>query len=227
MLEQTDTLSTMRLPIALTLTLVFAASAHTAWAQKSTQHNRYRWTDSHGAVQYGDSPTADALQNGYDVIDARGTVIKHVDRVKTAEERKSDASVAETAAKEKQRAQEAALADRQLLQAYPSEEALIEAQKKRIAAVDQELTNVKVSQADQEKSLTEQLAYASTFERDGKPVPAAVKQQMETLRVNIENQKKFIATKVAQRADFEQKNQTELAHYRELRAAQARGASQP
>lgn len=217
----------MRTALAFALTLAFAASAPTAWAQKNTQHNRYRWTDAHGAVQYGDSPTADALQNGYDVIDARGTVIKHVDRVKTTEERKSDATAAETAAQEKRRAEEAAQADRQLLQAYPSEEALAEAQKKRLAAIDQELTNVKVSQADQEKSLTEQLAYASTFERDGKPVPAAVKQQIETLRVNIENQKKFIATKVAQRADFEQKNQTELAHYRELRAAQARGASQP
>ncbi len=213
----------MRL-IAFALTLALVASA---WAQKTTQHNRYRWTDSHGAVQYGDTPTADALQNGYDVIDARGVVIKHVDRVKTAEERKSEASAAETAAKEKQRAEEIAQADRQLLQAYPSEEALVEAQKKRIAAVDQELANVKVSQSDQEKSLTEQLAYASTFERDGKPIPAPVKQQIETLRVNIESQKKFVAAKVAQRADFEQKNQAELAHYRELRAAQARNASQP
>lgn len=213
----------MRTAFTFALTLAFAVSAQPTWAQKSTQHNRYRWTDAHGAIQYGDAPTAEALQNGYDVIDARGSVVKHVDRVKTVEERKSDATAAEAAAQEKRRAEEAAQADRQLLQAYPSEEALVEAQKKRLAAVDQELTNVKVSQADQEKSLTEQLAYASTFERDGKPIPATVKQQIETLRVNIESQKKFIATKVAQRADFEQKNQTELAHYRELRSAQASG----
>ena len=152
-------------------------------------------------------------------------MIKHVDRAKTVEERKSDANAADAAAKEKQRADATAQADRQLLQAYPSENALIDAQKKRIVAVDQEIANVKASQTDQEKSLAEQLTYASTFERDGKPVPPAVKQQIETLRTNIENQKKFVASKIAQRADFEQKAQAELAHYRELRAAQLKGGS--
>ena len=215
----------MRPLICFVLTLAFAASTQSAIAQKKSTHNRYRWTDSHGSVQYGDSPTAEALQAGYDVIDARGTVIKHVDRAKTVEERKSDANAADAAAKEKQRADATAQADRQLLQAYPSENALIDAQKKRIVAVDQEIANVKASQTDQEKSLAEQLTYASTFERDGKPVPPAVKQQIETLRTNIENQKKFVASKIAQRADFEQKAQAELAHYRELRAAQLKGGS--
>lgn len=215
----------MRSTIALALTLVVAVSQ--AAEQPHSGHNRYRWTDARGIVQYADSPTPEALQAGYDVIDARGIVIKHVDRIKTAEEKKSEANAAAAAAQEKQRADNAAQADRQLLQAYPSEEALVDAQKKHIAAIDQEVANVKVSEANQEKSLAEQLAYASTFERDGKPLPAPVKQQVETLRTNVENQKKFIATKLAQREDSEQKAQAELAHYRELRAAQAKESGQP
>ena len=212
----------MRSTTTFAFTLVLAASQ--ALAQQPSGHTRYRWTDSHGLVQYGDSPTAEALQAGYDVIDGRGVVVKHVDRMKTAEEKKSDESTAAALEREKQHASEAAQADRQLLQAYPSEEALIDAQKKRIAAIDQDIANVKVSETNQEKSLAEQLAYASTFERDGKAVPAPLKQQVEMLRVNVEKQKTFIAAKLAQRADSEQKAQIELAHYRELRSAQTKEA---
>jgi len=209
----------MRLPIMFALTLGLATAASLAWSQ-GKGHNRYRWTDSHGAVQYADSPTAEALLVGYDVIDSRGNVVKHVDRVKTAEEKSADASAASVAAQEKQRAAEAAQADRQMLQAYTSEQALLDAQKGRLAAIDQEIANVKVSEAIQEKSLAEQLGYASTFERDGKPVPATVKQQIETLRGNVAAQKKFITKKLAERTESELRAQAELIRYRDLRATQ-------
>jgi len=209
----------MRLPITFALTLGLATAASLAWSQ-GKGHSRYRWTDSHGAVQYADSPTAEALQVGYDVIDSRGNVVKHVDRVKTAEEKSADASAATVAAQEKQRATEAAQADRQMLQAYTSEQALLDAQKGRLAAIDQEIANVKVSEAIQEKSLAEQLGYASTFERDGKPVPAAVKQQIETLSSNVAAQKRFITKKLAERTESELRAQAELTRYRELRATQ-------
>ena len=209
----------MRFPITFALTLGLAMAASLAWPQ-GKGHNRYRWTDAHGAVQYADSPTAEALQVGYDVIDSRGNVVKHVDRVKSAEEKSADASAANVAAQEKQRAAEAAQADRQMLQAYASEQALLDAQKGRLAAIDQEIANVKVSEAIQEKSLAEQLVYASTFERDGKPVPATVKQQIETLRANVAAQQKFITKKLAERAESELRAQAELIRYRELRATQ-------
>lgn len=216
----------MRFSTSLALTLALAAVAtQYVRADDKGLHNRYRWTDAHGIVQYSDVPTAEALQAGYDVIDARGSVVKHVDRVKNADERKADAAAADASAREKQRIEEAAQADRQLLQAYPSEQALIAAQKGRVVAIDLDLANVKISEANQEKSLTEQLTYASTFERDGKPVPAAVKQQIEALSRNVAAQRKYTADKLAERALSEQKAQAELAHYRELRAAQQKAGS--
>lgn len=214
----------MRPVTRFTLILVLASFVPAVPAQQKTSPQyRYRWTDAHGVVQYTDAPTAEALRNGYDVVDGRGSVVRHVERVKTAEEQQSEADAADAAARARRHAEEAAQANQQLLRAYPSEQALIEAQKQRLGAIDQDLANVKISQADQEKSLAEQLAYAATFERDGKPVPATVRQQVETLRSNVESQKKFVAAKLAQRAEFEQKTQAELAHYRELRAMQAKG----
>ena len=215
----------MRLPITFALTLGLATAASLAWSQ-GKGHSRYRWTDSHGAVQYADSPTAEALQVGYDVIDSRGNVVKHVDRVKTAAEKSADASAAAATAQEKRRAAEAAQSDQQMLRAYTSEQALIDAQTGRLAAIDQELANVKVSEAIQEKSLAEQLVYASTFERDGKPVPPTVKQQIETLRANVAAQQKFTANKLADRAESELRAKAELARYRELRAAQQKTDAQ-
>ncbi|MBS0590525.1 MAG: DUF4124 domain-containing protein [Proteobacteria bacterium] len=213
----------MRRPVSITLLTLSAIATLPAWAQQGgvTPH-RYRWTDSHGVVQYGDSPSAEALRVGYEVIDGRGMVVKRVDRVKTAAEKKAEASVVDAAAQEKQRAIDARQADAQLLQAYPSEDALIAVQKMRLVAIDQDIANVKVSQADQEKNLAEQLAYAATFERDSKPVPAATRQQIESLRVNIDKQKKFIADDQAKRAAVEKKSADEFAHYRELRAARAK-----
>lgn len=210
----------MRPITALALIFAFAAAAPSAMAQN--KGNRYRWIDPHGGVQYADSPTAEALQAGYDVIDARGSVVKHVDRVKSAEEKKADADAALASAQEKQRADDAALADRRMLQAYPSEQVLIDEQHGRIAAIDQDVANVKVSLSNQEKGLAEQLAYASTFEREGKPVPAPVKQQIEALRKNVEELKTHAETRLAERAKAQEKAQAELAHYRELREAQKR-----
>jgi hypothetical protein len=222
MLRETWSDSFMRLTIFFAATLALAAAAPLTHAQNKGVHYRYRWTDTHGIVQYADSPTAEALQAGYDVIDARGSVVRHVDRMKTAAEKRSDADAAVAATQAQQQETRLVDSDRQLLAAYPTEQALIEMQNKRIAAIDQQLGNIKISQTDQEKSLTDQLAFASTFERENKPVPAPVKQQIDTLRANVEAQQKAAATKQADLTAAKQKAEAELAHYRELRAAQAK-----
>jgi hypothetical protein len=200
--------------------LALSTQALVAQPVDSSMHNRYRWKDTHGVVQYSDTLPAEALQLGYDVLDAQGMVVRHTDRAKTAEERKADAAAAAAQAEVNQRAAEAAKADQQLLVAYTSEEDLAAAQQAKLDAVDQTVANVRVSQADQEKALSEQLAHAATFERDNKPVPALVQQQIEALRKNIETQKTFIEHKQSERAAIAQKSIAELAHYRELRAKQ-------
>ena len=43
--------------LALTLALAAVATQH---ARADGAHNRYRWTDAHGIVQYSDVPTAEA-----------------------------------------------------------------------------------------------------------------------------------------------------------------------
>lgn len=203
---------TRSLIVLFTLAFSLAAAAEDAV--------RYKWKDAQGAVQFTDTLPPEALQSGYDIVDAQGMVVKHVDRARTAAERKADADAAAAAAAAKQHIEDQARADQQLLLAYSSESELIATQQGHLAAIDQSIKTVRASQIDQEKSLADQTAHAATFERDSKPVPFAVKQQIETLRKSISEQTAFIARKQAERASAAKNAETELAHYRELRAKQ-------
>jgi hypothetical protein len=217
------TMHLLRTTLAVVVLTIVSLQAGAASSGSST---RYRWKDAHGVVQYTDTLPAEALQLGYDVVDAQGLVLRHVDRPKSAEEKKADAAAASAQATAKQRALEATKADQQLLVAYASDKELAAAQKAKLDGIDLILQNVRVSQADQEKSLNEQLAHASTFERDNKPVPASVKQQIEILRKNIETQNVYLANKLKERAETELKGEAELAHYKELRAKEAAASAE-
>jgi len=198
--------------LLLTLPQAFAATPPGPGA-----NNRYKWKDAQGSVHFADTLPAEALQSGYDVVDAQGVVIRHVDRPRTAEERKADALAIATETEAKQRAAASAAADRQLLATYPTEGDLAAVHQDRLDAVDKALSNIRVSLADQEKGLDDQLSHAATFERDGKSVPASVRQQIETLRKTIADQNAFITRREAERADLVRQSEAEMLHYRELR----------
>jgi Domain of unknown function (DUF4124) len=210
-------------PILIGIALA-ALSLH-ALAADDASRKRYRWKDPQGLVHYTDTLPAEALQVGYDVVDAQGLVIHHVDRARTAEEKKADAATAAAELETKQKAIDQSNADQQLLVAYGTEEDLATSQKAKLVALDQTVQNVRMSQTDQEKSLADELAHAASLERNNKPVPAPVTQQIEILRKNIEDQKAFIEHKQRERVETEQKSALEMAHYRQLRAAQAAKAA--
>ncbi len=207
----------MHAPTRILITLAALAVSYAAYAEGFT---RYKWKDAQGSIQFSDTLPAEALKNGYDVVDSQGMVVKHVDRERTAAERKADADAAAAAAAAKQRTEEQARADQQMLLAYSTEAELIAAQQGHLAAIDQSIKTVRLSQVDQEKSLAELTAHAATFERDGKPVPLTVKQQIETLRKSIAEQGAFITRKQTERNNTEKASAVELARYRELRAKQ-------
>jgi hypothetical protein len=210
----------MRLTARILIVFALVAVSLPLFAQDSPAHPRYRWKDTQGGLHYTDTLPSEALQNGYDVVDGHGFVVKHVERALTAEERKTGAATAAAQATANQHAQEQARVDQQLLVAYASEQDLVVAQKAKLEAIDQTIQNVQLSQSDQEKNLSEQLAHAASLENNGKPVPALVQQQIETLRKNIEAQKAFVGRKQQERTAAAQKSEEEMAHYRELRAKQ-------
>lgn len=209
----------MKTPIRLLVAIALAVCGLVQVADAATQtQTRFKWRDAQGSLHFSDTLPPEALQMGYDVVDTQGLVIRHVDRPRSAAERKAEASAAAEREEATRRSAEIAATDRLLLATYPTEEDLAAVHKDRLDALEKTLSNVEVSLADQEKGLSDQLAHAETFERDGKPVPISVKREIETLRKTIEGQHAFITRREQERVELIKQSEQEISHYRQLKA---------
>lgn len=206
----------------LALGLALAAPAVAA----KPDHNRYKWKDAQGNLHYDDALPTEALQFGYEVVNPRGLVIKHVDRAKTMEELHADAAASAKAAEQKHADDAQAQNDQQLLAAYPSEQALVSSQQAQLDMIDQNVHATQLSLENQEQSLTQMLSHAADLDRTGKPIPATLKAQIEALRRNVEQQKTYIANKETEKAGLAQKFADAIAHYRSVQT-KAQAHSQP
>jgi len=204
--------------IVLASALLLAVASAAALAADSGARNRYKWHDAQGNLHFDDALPVEALQFGYDVVNASGIVVKHVERARTSEELKSDEEAAARKAAEKHAADEQTKADQQTLAAYPTENELLNSQQAQISMLDQNIHATEVSLQSQEKSLTEMLSHAADLDRTGKPVPPSLQSQIDVLRRNVEQQKAYIANKQKEKEAAAKRFEVELTHYRELRA---------
>lgn len=200
--------------IALCLFALAAASALAA----NKSHERYRWKDAQGVVHFDDVLSDAAIHAGYDVVGGSGMLIRRVAPPMTTEELKADEKAKAQKKAAEKAAAEQARDDAQMLAAYPTEQELSDAHDAQLAMIDQYIQSTQVSLQSQEGSLTDMLSHAADLERVGKPIPAALSRQIESLRTNIEKQKAYIAAKQQEKIDSAAKFETELAHYREVRA---------
>ena len=60
-----------------------------AFAAPPTPTTHYRWTDASGVVHFGDTIPSSALAGGYDIVNAQGMVVRHVERELTPAERRA------------------------------------------------------------------------------------------------------------------------------------------
>jgi chromosome segregation ATPase len=207
----------MRSIIANTLVLSLALFGWSVCAAVDSEHKQYRWKDSAGNLHLSDTLTADALQTGYDVINDKGIVVRHIDRAMTAEERTTEEAAAAAAVVAKREAEQRAESDRRMLAAYPTENDLVRARQARIDGVEQSIAGATNSLNGQEQSLSESLAQASALERNNKPVPASLKQQIESLRKSAESLRHYIERRQKEKVEATKKLETDLAQYREAR----------
>jgi hypothetical protein len=191
-----------------------------AWAADTGKHNRYKWTDAEGNLHYTDALPPEAVKYGYDVVNAQGIVIKHVDRMKTPEERA--AAKAELAkAKAAREAEETRRrSDQQMLAAYPTEDDLKRAQHQQSEMMEQNITSARISLQSQEKTLAELLGHAAELDSSGKPVPPALAKKIGDMRKQVEDQREYIARKQRERDETIARFDDELAHYRSLKSPQ-------
>lgn len=181
---------------------------------------RYRWHDSQGLVHYSDSLSSEAMKYGYDVVNDRGLVVRHVERQLTVAERELASKKAAAAAAQKHVEEERAHAEQQMLAAYPNEADFVANQKDQLSTIDQQVATTRANLRSQEKALTDLLDRAGDLERAKQPVPKFLSDRIAEQRNTVAEQRATLDRLLATYVTTELKNEQELQRYRELKAQQ-------
>lgn len=200
-------------------------SSLSAQAQTPTGSSvRYKWVDEHGLMHFSDSLTAEAMKYGYDLVNDHGLVVRHVPRQLNAEERAAANKLAAEQAARERAAQEIASADTQMLSAYPDEESYRISLQQALDTIDQQIHTTQINLRSQEKALTDLLARAADLENAKDPVPKFVTDNIASQRSVVTQQRDNLKRQQALRAQTVQTQVQQLAHYRQLRAAESKPA---
>lgn len=219
--------------IVLATTAVLA-TAGAAFAQRRGGGSagsavQYRWHDAQGLAHYSDSLSADAIANGYDIVNSRGMVIRHVDRPLTAQERVEARQRAEAQAARQREEDQRRREDQQLLAAYPDEKDFIAAQDDELKNIDQQIATTRNSLQTQEKALADLLDRAGELERAKQPVPKFLTDKIAAQRNVVASQRAMVERLQASYVNTQLKNEALLQRYRKMKASidQANGSGEP
>lgn len=197
-----------------------------ALAQSNTTNNnnfRYKWKDAGGHSFFSDSLTPEAMKSGYDVVNAQGVTVRHVDRQLTADEREAARKVAEQQAAAQAAADQRKRDDTQLLNAYPDEAAFATAKQAELDNVDQAARTTRMNLQGQEKALADLLTRAGDLERGKQPVPPYLTDRITEQRNTVAGLRAALQRQQAARDAAQLNMDAQLKHYRELKAADAAG----
>ena len=207
-----------RIPSCLLFAAVACGMCAPAFAAPPTPTTHYRWTDASGVVHFSDTIPSSALAGGYDIVNAQGLVVRHVERELTPAERRAAAARAAQEAAVRRDAQQRRVADAQMLAAYPTDQDLKASQQAQLQQIQADISSLETNLRSQEDSLTELLAHAADLEHSEQPIPPYVSKRIAEQRQSVNDER---AALVQKRADFVQTEvrfAAQLEHYRALRA---------
>ena len=211
--------SMRKLPIAFATALLGVCLA--AHAQ-NTGNVRYKWVDGQGLPHFSDSLSAEALKYGYSLVNDHGLVVQRVPRQLSLQEHAAAEKLAAVQAAKQRAEQEQANADAQMLAAYPDEASYTISQQQTLDTLDQQIRTTQINLRSQEKALTDLLSHAADIERAKRPVPKFLADSITQQRNVVTGQRNVMARQQAERAQDVQQQVAQLAHYRQLSAAQAK-----
>ena len=209
---------------SLLILAALALGASVAVFAQSTSSVRYKWYDGQGLMHYSDSLTADAMKYGYDLVNDRGLVVRHVPRQLNAEERAVAAKVAAAEAAKQRAAQDVANAEAQMLNAYPDEESYKISQQQLLDTIDQQIHTTQINLRSQEKALTDLLARAAEIENSKKPVPKYLTDSIATQRNTVTGLRNTQQRQQGLRVQTVEDQKKQLVRYRQLKVEQGQAS---
>jgi len=197
-----------------------------AAAQSNTTNNsafRYKWKDTSGHSYFSDSLTPDAMMAGYDVVNAQGVTVRHVDRQLTPDERAAAKKVADQQAAALLAEQQRQRDDAQMLNAYPNEASFMSEKNAELDNFEQAARTTRMNLQGQEKALADLLTRAGDLERAKQPVPPYLSQRITEQRNTVASLRATLQRQQASKEAAKLKIDAQLQHYRQLKAAATNG----
>ncbi|WP_343205885.1 DUF4124 domain-containing protein [Rhodanobacter sp. MP1X3] len=210
-----------KLLFVFTAAALFVNVAAHAQAPTTGSGIRYKWHDGQGKLHFSDSLNAEAMKYGFDAVNDQGMVIQHVSRQLTPDERAAANKLAAEQAAKQQAEQKRHDAEAQMLDAYPDENSYKISQQQALDTLDQQIHTTQLNLKTQEKALTDLLGRAAEIERTQKTVPKFINDSIANQRAVVTGQQNTLQHQQALRTQMVQDQATQLARYRELKAAQA------
>lgn len=168
----------------------------------------YRYKDNAGEVHLIYSISDQAIKYGYEVIDHHGRVLEKVEPALTKEEREARNEQRILAAKH-------AKQDQAILRAYPTAEAYVREDHKRIASIKGQLQNFQGLLKKSESTLAALEEEAAEEERAGKKVSASLKDRIAFMESKVESDKHNIDNLERKLEDAERKRTKRIKRYQE------------
>lgn len=213
----------MRIFLIVSTALALAASGGAMAQQQQGSAVQYRWHDAKGLLHYSDSLSSDAMANGYDIVDSRGLIVRHVERQLTPEERVIAQKKAAEEAARKQAEDEQRREDQQMVAAYPKESDLVGMQKDELSSIDQQISTTRKSLATQEQALADLLARAGELERTKQPVPKFLSDRIANQRGVVGSQRALLERLQQSYVNTQLRQEAQLNRYRALKKQIAEG----
>lgn len=194
-----------------------------AFGQNSSNNNafRYKWRDEAGHSYFSDSLTSDAMKAGYDVVNAQGITVRHVDRQLTADERVAARKVADQQAADENARQQRQRDDAQMLAAYPDEASFASAKAAELDNFEQAARTTRLNLQSQEKALADLLNRAGDLERAKQPVPPYLNDRITEQRNMVAGLRATLQRQQTAKDAAKTNTDAQLQHYRQLKAADA------
>ncbi|TAL83680.1 MAG: DUF4124 domain-containing protein [Rhodanobacter sp.] len=203
--------------VLVTTVLVGSLSAQT----RPTSSVRYKWHDEAGLLHYSDSLSAEAMKQGYDLVNDRGLVIQHVSRQLNPQQRAAADKLAAEQAATRRAEQERADADAQMLSAYPDEKSYRTSQQQVLQGADRQIQTTRLNLRSQEQALANLLSRAAEDERSKNSVPKFLTDGIARQRDVVTGQRNLLKHQQTERAQTVLDQARELSRYRRLKAAQS------
>jgi hypothetical protein len=177
----------------------------------------YRWVDSSGRVQYGDTLPATYQQSGAAEIGKQGQVIK---RTQSEAERKAEAEQAAADQRARAAQQKQAQLDRALTATYTTEAEIDLARDRALEHHKLAINGAEIRSKAVNANLAELKSRIATIEKAGRKVGPGLQDQLAQANREEQDLKRTIQVNEAAMAKVREKYAIDKSRFRELMAAE-------